>query len=117
MAVPLADENVTALVIPALWEYLWSNKIREFEHDSRRCRSMTVPPTRNTRRPVSDGSPQRAGNSRSAASTHRVNATRPASRSPFSDGYWGDNMFGDGHIREHPLVGDRWLLVDAVNTR
>jgi hypothetical protein len=41
IAVPLADENVTALVIPGLWEHLWSNKISEFEHDPRLCRSMT----------------------------------------------------------------------------
>jgi hypothetical protein len=28
----------------------------------------------------------------------------------------GGNMFGDGHIREHPLVADRWLQVDAADT-
>jgi hypothetical protein len=27
----------------------------------------------------------------------------------------GGNMFGDGHIREHPLVADRWLRVDAAD--
>jgi hypothetical protein len=27
----------------------------------------------------------------------------------------GGNMFGDGHIREHPLVADRWLQVDAAD--
>jgi hypothetical protein len=33
--VPRAEASTAALVVPGLWEWLWRNRIREFEHDPR----------------------------------------------------------------------------------
>jgi len=99
--VPLADENVTTLVIPGLWEHLWSNKISEFEHDPRLCRSMTG---------FSEEEYEATRERWVAAACQQlkergVGTPRECyeAREPFTFPRWilGGNMFGDGHIREH----------------
>ena len=115
IAVPLADENVTTLVIPGLWEHLWSNKISEFEHDPRLCRSMTG---------FSEEEYEVTRERWVAAACQQLKERGVGTpsecyeaREPFTFQRWilGGNMFGDGHIREHPLVADRWLQVDAAH--
>jgi hypothetical protein len=94
IAVPLADENVTALVIPGLWEHLWSNKIGEFEHDPRLGRSM------------------------SGFSEEEYEATRErwvaAACQQLKERSVGTPR-ECYEAREHPLVADRWLQVDAAD--
>ena len=41
IAVPLAEDNISVLVVPGLWEWLWYKRIGELENDPRLCPSIT----------------------------------------------------------------------------
>ena len=122
IAVPLAEDHITTLVIPGLWEWLWRKRIDEFENDPRLCPSITgatAAQTEATRRRwlAAKQQTQVEGNlptDRIALPHDCFDTGRPFTFPRWMLGRGKD--WADDWIASHPLVADRsirWLRVDA----
>ena len=114
---PLAEDNISVLVVPGLWEWLRHKRIDEFENDPRLCPSITGASTAQTeatrQRWLAAKLAQLAGDG-IPSPRERFAAGEPV---VFARWLLGQGeTWNDDWIAEHPLVADRsirWLQVYA----